>query len=254
MQAPQRNLDDDDEAGDISESEVDALFLDDDGNVDEQCFEPEDREVESEDDSWFDQLVSTGMSSSDLGDSQPPTDSQPPMVDLDDPVPAAQTFNPVMDKELVSAHFDTQLDYLFQPGGPTPSMEDSPPADKKGQEISAREVARPLNNPNVISIEDSPTVKKETGGETRVRDDPSSGTDREKEIANLNKRLQALEECIKKAESGAQVEHSATHVYIMCTCISMCFTCIYVFFICVVVVEIQLYIYAFFLIDELAAG
>ena len=162
----------------------------------EGLFDPEDREEEMEDDSWFDQLVEVGLSCEDL-------DSQPPVSD-------GQIYDPVPDTAI-----DFDMQSLFSPSKEVLAfLEDSQAVslDKDGMETDARPVARSLARDDpVINIEDSPRVKCEEltsslpppGLGSKPALEGSNSRDRDKHIEEIKKKLRLLEEQIHKVEPEA---------------------------------------------------
>lgn len=155
-------------------------------------FDDADREVEAEEDSWFDQLVRSSLSSSDLG-----VDSQPLFwVDTEtgqeaEEAPATlDMFLPEHELEVVEAE----------------AVPENPGLDDKTALENHRPVARPLShNDGVISIEDSPKAVKCEISFSGPSPMPVEGeaSAREKRIAVLKEQLRKLEGCMEKAESEA---------------------------------------------------
>eukprot|EP00435_Cladocopium_sp_Y103_P051775 s115_g16.t1 len=137
-------------------------------------YQESDMEVESEDDTWFDQMIASSLSSSSITPTEP-----------EDGVPVRSE-----DQPAICVPDDSQV-ALTELDSPT-SKCDIPPETPKT--LPDRPVARPLagiDNGKGIIIEDSPDVKKEL---LSVADDPGK-TMREKEahLRLLRGRLVALE-------------------------------------------------------------
>lgn len=175
--------------------EEDDVILDDDHHMnDDMIFDASDKEVESEDDSWFDQFIAAGVSSSSLGSAF--GDAQPQLA-VSDSQPggscAIEGLEPIV--------IDTQL---MEEDSLAPTELDPPtPAALPCKEFSSpgRMVARPLAGQSkdiVHEIEESPVVKKEEL--VSVASDPARSL-REKEahkrllmgrLAELNRAIESF--------------------------------------------------------------
>eukprot|EP00438_Fugacium_kawagutii_P012769 Skav214218 [mRNA] locus=scaffold489:544926:549630:+ [translate_table: standard] len=169
-----------------SDEEDDVVF-DDDLN-DDMIFDPSDMEVESEDDSWFDQFVARELSANNVeGEAQPAVadsqrDNSCAIVEDEDAI--------VIDTQLMEVEGESLAPTELDP--PTPAA-----ISCKEPSSPGRMVARPLAGEfkDVVQIVESPNVKKEL---VSVASDPSRSL-REKEahkrwlmgrLAELNRAIE----------------------------------------------------------------
>lgn len=162
-----------------------------DGGEEMVVFQSEDEESQSEDDSWFDQLITSGLSK--LSEE---------CASLEDPAPDTQPllheFSHWEDSQVECSLLD-----LFEPNK---------------SEATSRPVARPLQGdvhmqegpldppPDVLLVEDSPVSTKieAKSGATAAQPMGDTLAGKRAHVEFLKKKLLELESAINKSESGAQ--------------------------------------------------